>query len=249
MFKFIGRLWSIFKMQIKFGSELNNWFIGRFSHEEEYQIYLDYVKDKEGTIAKLKQQMQDDLDSGKYVPKEKEKIKEMPKDKNIIRDGFIAPIEAPDKSEERVLRSFFVTGPQHEKELMNNLKKIRKEAIEQFGDEPYDGLTNSELKADLALGGRVYQYTPLVSNIEFIDEKDNPYDKDALLVKAKGLKIGWILKKHQKEVREMIAKGYKFHGSIYGGKYKTMDFDDDSIKTENSELKLYVTENYKQDFL
>lgn len=153
-------------------------------------------------------------------------------------------------NEKRVLKKFFITGPQHQKDLMDNLKEIRKLSIrDRFDPMPYEGLSNKELKQELIFVDRIYQFSPTVfsENIEFVNDTENEFDENALLVKVYGLPIGWVLKKHQKKVREMLNKNYKFHGLIRGGNYKTYDFDEDKTITIKSELSFYIEENYKQD--
>lgn len=153
-------------------------------------------------------------------------------------------------NEKRVLKKFFITGPQHQKDLMDNLKEIRKFSIrDEFDPMPYEGLSNKELKQELIFEDRIYQFSPTVfsENIEFVNDTENEFDKNALLVKAYGLPVGWVLKKHQKKVRGMLNKNYKFHGLIQGGNYKTYDFDEDKTINNKSELSFYIEENYKQD--
>lgn len=153
-------------------------------------------------------------------------------------------------NEKRVLKKFFITGPQHQKALMDNLKEIRKLSIrDKFDPMPYEGLSNKELKQELIFEDRIYQFSPTVfsENIEFVNDTENEFDENALLVKVYGLPIGWVLKKHQKKVRGMLNKNYKFHGLIRGGNYKTYDFDEDKTITNKSELSFYIEENYKQD--
>src|SRR5699024_4301600 len=86
-------------------------------------------------------------------------------------------------NEKRVLKKFFITGPQHQKDLMDNLKEIRKLSIrDRFDPMPYEGLSNKELKQELIFVDRIYQFSPTVfsENIEFVNDTENEFDENAL---------------------------------------------------------------------
>ena len=107
MFKKIKETLAITKMVFSFKSELNNWFLKEFTHEEQYQYYLEFKKDGKGTIEKLEKLMLLDKERKEIVP--------------------VEVIPEPEKSDNnnRVLRSFYVTGPQHEKELKEMQERIK----------------------------------------------------------------------------------------------------------------------------
>ena len=218
-------------MVFSFKSELNNWFLKKFTHEEQYQYYLEFKKDGKETIEKLEKLMLLDKEGKEKVPDEVLHEEDNRDDNN------------------RVLRSFYVTGPQHEKELRTNLNTIINKAREDDISGPYEGLSPTELRDELQYVERIYQHTLIVfsDEIEFIDEPDNPYDENALLVKVDGLKIGHILRKNQKEIRDMLSKGMKFHGKILGGKYKTLNWETDKVETVNTDHFFVVEENYHQE--
>ena len=233
MFKKIKETLAITTMLFSFKSDLNNWVLKNFTHDEQYQFYLEFKKDKKETIKKLEKLMQ--LDE-----KEQKQAKKVPNE--VVQES------KENNNNERALRSFYVTGPQHEKKLKTNLNTIIKKAREDDISGPYEGLSSTELRDELQYVERIYQYTSIVfsDDIEFIDETDNPYDENALLVKVDGLKVGHILRKHQNEVRNMLSKGMKFHGKILGGRYKTFNWETDKVETVNTDHFFVVEENYHQ---
>ena len=98
MLKKIKETLAITTMLFSFKSDLNNWVLKNFTHDEQYQFYLEFKKDKKETIKKLEKLMQLDEKEQNQAKKEPNEVVQESKENN---------------NNERALRSFYVTGPQH----------------------------------------------------------------------------------------------------------------------------------------
>lgn len=122
-------------------------------------------------------------------------------------------------------------------EIINCYKKEDK-----FYFEPYEGLTNKEIKEDY-FSDKIYEISGGLEGCGLEREDDNQYDPNALKVLIKDLNgethhIGYVPKEHCTQIRELMDH-YKMlvASSIVGGKYKIADYDDmgdEKVFTKNS---------------
>lgn len=136
--------------------------------------------------------------------------------------------------------STFATGMNFEgrSDKFNRLvKKIAQD--DQFFDK-YEGLTGRDLKEELEIMDKIYEY-PItdIPGVTLVKEDDNPYDDKAIKVMIDNeyindFHVGYIPKKHNRQVRDIMDGKYSVRASASGGSYKALDydgFDEERIKT------------------
>lgn len=143
------------------------------------------------------------------------------------------------------------TGRQILTKLVNELK--REDGLRY---EKYEGLTNKEIIEDY-FTDRIYELsTESIPACILEKEDDNEYDSNAIKVLV-GNKddelyhIGYVPKEHCKEIRQLMSQYRVLTGStIYGGKYKYVDFDDygeEKVIIDSTEYGLHLSISFWKD--
>src|SRR5699024_11010304 len=109
----------------------------------------------------------------------------------------------------------------------------------------YDGYTNKEIKEEFF--GDVYEISGDLGDVSIEQEDDNPYDSNALKVivedfDGKKHHIGYVPKEHCVEIRKLMeSHRLEISNSIYGGKYKTVEYDYDDNFNEKEKVVVEST--------
>lgn len=107
---------------------------------------------------------------------------------------------------------------------------FRREVIEEMGVEnPAYSYSKRQLIDEVSEGERVYEYEFFPSNVELIEEPDNPHDPNAIKVVIDGVHVGYIKSGSCSRVRNLLRSGkaISVEADIYGGNYKLFSLDDD----------------------
>lgn len=144
---------------------------------------------------------------------------ELPGTPNI--SNSVPPIPEPVTSapDDIVSDSFIVAGT-----------SFRREAIEEMGVEnPAYSYSKRQLIDEVSEGERVYEYEFFPTNVELIEEPDNPHDPNAIKVVIDGVHVGYIKSGSCSRVRNLLRSGKtkSVEADIYGGNYKLLSLDDD----------------------
>lgn len=126
---------------------------------------------------------------------------------------------APMVPDDIVSDSFIVAGT-----------SFRREVIEEMGVEnPAYSYSKRQLIDEVSEGERVYEYEFFPSNVELIEEPDNPHDPNAIKVVIDGVHVGYIKSGSCSRVRNLLRSGkaISVEADIYGGNYKLLSLDDD----------------------
>lgn len=117
-----------------------------------------------------------------------------------------------------------ITGMSH---YENDIKRLCEH------NDDYD-MTKAELR-DAFEGERVYALM-FDAVIKLVPEPDNEFDKNAIMVEADGVKIGYVPKGKTKRVRELLDSGTvtSIDADVKGGKYKLVTEGNELIKDEDS---------------
>lgn len=157
--------------------------------------------------------------------------------KNSTKENRANPsseINEPENSHKT--EKFHVTGTSH---YQNN--------IESLGTENYAfELSKKELIEEGYEDDKIYSYNFYPSNVELIEEPDNPYDPNAIKVVIDDVLVGYIKKGSCSHIKKLLHSGKikKIDADIYGGKYKMLysEFDDEKDK------EVYYIEKDKSDY-
>lgn len=157
--------------------------------------------------------------------------------KNSTKENRANPsseINVPENSHK--IEKFHVTGTSH---YQNN--------IESLGTENYAfELSKKELIEEGYEDDKIYSYNFYPSNVELIEEPDNPYDPNAIKVVIDDVLVGYIKKGSCSHIKKLLHSGKikKIDADIYGGKYKMLysEFDDEKDK------EVYYIEKDKSDY-
>ncbi|MDF2903011.1 MAG: hypothetical protein K0S25_649 [Bacillus sp. (in: firmicutes)] len=122
-------------------------------------------------------------------------------------------------------------------------KAIREEKDMGLLDDPYQGMTNKEIK-EITFDEPVFQYDGLTfSKCELKLEPDNDVDKKAIAVYVNEYKVGFVPLKGFKKGKDYLYEkltmqtNMNFMVDLHGGKYK-INRDDEHIETGQSDYKL-----------
>lgn len=94
---------------------------------------------------------------------------------------------------------------------------------------------------------KIFRYEGLSTNVQLIPEPDNEYDKNAIKVVADGVHIGYVPSKETATIKELLnIDDLKIGCSFYGGEYKILYTDSNTVKKEKWNIGAKVTLAYKQ---
>lgn len=93
---------------------------------------------------------------------------------------------------------------------------------------------------------RIYEYKFYPTNVELVEEPDNPHDANAIKVIIDGVHVGYIKSGSCSRVKNLLRSGkvVSIDADIYGGKYKVLYQDDDDkylIETNETEIGAKVS--------
>jgi len=117
--------------------------------------------------------------------------------------------------------------------------------------ERYNGYTNSDIKenGDGYIEWEIPSDTCNHCNVEFIEEPDNEFDKNAIKVLIENIHVGYIPKKYIKRFKNISNDIILTTLEIHGGKYKEVEYDYDSdknmISTNSKNLSFEIYVKYK----
>lgn len=130
------------------------------------------------------------------------------------------------------------------------LKQLQQEAADLWGYEKYDGLTGKELREEVELTEKVWEYPIIYIDLELVHEKDNIHDENAIAVFAdidyKATKIGYIPREDNEEILEHMNQfSYKVTGTLLGGKYKEYDYVEEKVISSSTDLSMEIEFEYE----
>lgn len=103
------------------------------------------------------------------------------------------------------------------------------------------------IEADM-VGDTIYKYEIASLDAELIPEPDNEYDPNAIKVVVMGVMIGYVPKEKTKKVKTLLESGTVVFIAcdIYGGPYKVLEDEEESIERGETALKADVEIRFKK---
>lgn len=106
-----------------------------------------------------------------------------------------------------------------------NYKKAIK-ALAEYHENDWYTTSTKEIREAGMDDERIYQYDFNICKVDFVDEPDNPYDKNAIKIIFDDEHIGYVPKTKCTTVKNILSKEIKsVYGELYGGKYKYVSSD------------------------
>lgn len=115
-----------------------------------------------------------------------------------------------------------VAGPEHHQKALASLMHDKN---------LYYSYSKKELldEYDVDIDQPIYEYEIATCELQIIHEPDNPYDPAALQVFADGVFIGYVPKGNLQNLSRISQMpGLRMQVEIYGGRYKTLEYDEET---------------------
>lgn len=109
----------------------------------------------------------------------------------------------------------------------------RQKDIKSLGIENCDySLTKKEIEEIYFEDDQIYELDFIVDKVELIEEPTNEHDPNAIKVVIDGVHVGYIKKGSCAHVKKLMRENKieKLEADIHGGKYKQLEYDDETDK-------------------